>query len=174
MLRPTHLSIVAFWTLSAALFGLAGETPSGVDEAVGRPAAPMSKPDLKAPPPDPLLPSKPDLETPPPAPLLPGKPEPQPAPQRTLRDPTKPGPTLRTLVAKPGASPVAMPLVELKGRILADPRTPMVTLAIGSQLHMVAEGTKISLPAGEILVSRVTAQEVQLQILPMQQVITLH
>lgn len=95
--------------------------------------------------------------------------------ERPLRDPTVPGPTLRTLVSKPVGGPVAVPVVELKGRILASPRPPMVTLAVGNQLHMVPEGSRIALPgAGEIRVSKITAEEVQLQILPLDYTLTLH
>ena len=96
--------------------------------------------------------------------------------ERPLRDPTLPGPALRSLIAKPAGGPVAaVPTVELKGRILAGPRRPMVTLAVGSQLHMVPEGSKIGLAgAGEIRVTKVTAEVVELQVLPMDYTLTLH
>lgn len=124
-----------------------------------------------SPPPPPATPAA----GPPTATQSPAKPGAKPAREPALRDPTVPGPTLRTLVAKPAGGPVAVPQVELKGRILAGPRTPMITLAIGTQLHMVAEGSRIALPgAGEIQVSKVTAEEVQLQILPMAYTVTLH
>jgi hypothetical protein len=168
MNRSILISIVAVWATSAALLAGAGDPPlppQAIDDPFALPDP--SKPDLKAPRPDPQPAGKPKPK--------PGaKPEAQPAKERVLRDPTLPGPTLRTLVAKPGAGPVAIPSVELKGRILADPRIPMVALAVGGQLHMVAEGTKISIASGEIVVSRVTDKEVQLQILPLQQILTLH
>jgi hypothetical protein len=110
------------------------------------------------------------------APAGDAKPEPGPPRERVRRDPTRPGPTLRPLISKQTAAvPAAIPSVELKGRILAGTLPPRVTLAIGTQLHMVPEGSRISLPgAGEIHVSKITAEVVELEILPARYTLTLH
>jgi hypothetical protein len=63
----------------------------------------------------------------------------------------------------------------LRGLVLAQGQPPRVMLEVNKQMHMLTSGGKISLPGhGEILVQKIAAGEVELEIQPLQYTLTLH
>jgi hypothetical protein len=94
------------------------------------------------------------------------------APQ-PVRDPTVPGPWMAPLMRK-SAGTVAIPDVQLRGLVLAQGQPPRVMLEVNKRMHMLSQGGKISLGSGEILVQRIAAGEVELEVQPLQYTLTLH
>ncbi len=90
-----------------------------------------------------------------------------------VRDPTVPGPSLAPLMRK-SAGTATLPDVQLRGVILAQGQPPRVMLEVNKQMHMLSQGGKVSLGNGEILVQKIAAGEIELEIQPLQYTLTLH
>lgn len=125
---------------------------------------------------------------PPPAETVDG-PEPGLSDEPPLRDPTQPGDGLREVVApfrmgqgpRPGGSgDSGLPEIVLKGRIVGPEKPPAAMLEIDEFLHVVHEGSRLSVPSeglglGSITVEvkELTATEIRLEISPLRQEIVI-
>ena len=128
----------------------------------------------------PELPVQPPLDQPPPAPKEPDKgpvvevPPPQ-------RDPTEPGGTLKKILdmgkaSQPGKSgPSRMPVVVLKGRVVAKDRPPLALLEVEKQAYIVTNGSTIAASGNNVIlrILEITKSEVRIEVTPLHEIITL-
>ena len=104
-----------------------------------------------------------------------------------LRDPTKPGEALHDLVAplrmgqhSGAAGGGGMPQITLKGRIVGPRKPPAAMVEIDKHLHVLQEGSELSVPAPHVGLGSVTLKvielngsQVKIEIMPLRQAIVL-